>query len=250
MTPTPNGFVGHLFLEEVLRKFLAYQFIQISKNAADPNVTFIDELFARWGDAVRLQIKKWFVEHTNIAVTINYPRQDMPLPSVCVVNSNESEAGQPYLGDYGGEVMIGERSVTASTNETLPPNVYGESLVVTDTRPRGLAVRQLLSVPENRTTQIYIATEDANTTLYLYTVVKALLLVNKIDFDKAGARNLKLSGSDLQFHAELMPATAYMKMLTLNYEMNFDVALSPVSTIKGVNLTLMDFLGNELPTEE
>jgi len=228
-----------MFFEELLRRFFVFAFGEIARTVNDPDVTFIDELFSSWGDEVRLQVKKWFVESTNINVSINFPKQDIGLPFVCVVNSNESEAAQAYLGDYGGHMMLGADQVTASSKL----DIYGD----VDNRPRGTQVRRLLSVPETKTTQIFIGTNDVNTTLYLYTVVKALLLMNKIDFDKrGGARNLKVSGSDLQYHQELWPEFAYFKQLTLNYETNFDVALPPEDTIKGVNLTLSDFFDNQL----
>lgn len=234
MTPTPNGLVGYMFFEELLRRFFVYSFGQISKRAASPDVFLIDELFASWGDEIRLQVRQWFIENTNIACVINYPRADINLPQVAVVNSNETEkTEQAYLSDDGGMTMLGSRSLS----------LYGEE--VDDTR--GVALRRLVSVPEQKTTQIYIMTNDVNTTLYLYTVVKALVLINKLDFDKrAGARNMKMSGADLQRNETLTPEFAYQKLLTLNYEMNFDVALPPEDTIKSVGLTLKDFLGNDL----
>lgn len=245
-TPTPNGFAGHMFFEPLLRQFLAYQLRQLALNVNDPSVMFIDDLFGRWGDDVLLQVKKWLVVTSSWNVEINFPREESKLPFLSIVNTQDDElTREAYLSDDGGLMLIGGRSVTASSQLTLPPNVYGQAQLEADPRPRATHVRQLVSIPESRVTRLYIATEDVNETLYLYTIVKALLVVNKLDFDKyAGVRNLKLSGSDLEHKQEMFPRFAFWKVLTLAYDTNFDVPLSMQPTIGGFNLTLEAFLAN------
>lgn len=239
MTTTPNSFVGDLFFEELLRKFLTSMYQLISKKAADPNVQLIEEMFARLGADIQKQIRDWFVANTNIKVVINYPRTDIGAPFVSIVNANENETDKPYLGDYGGAMMIGANDVQASSTAV---GLYGEAIV--DERPRATAYRKLLSVPEAHTTQLWIGTDDPNTTLYLYVVTKMLLILNKMDFDKyVGARNIRLSGSDLQHHPEFMPQMIYMKQLTVNYDMNFDIPLERQGIIAGVDLTFSGFNG-------
>jgi hypothetical protein len=240
---TPNSAVGYLFFDEVLRKFLAYQLKQIGDRIDNPSTLFVDELFARFGDEVRLQVRKWFVSNTNIGVVINYPRHDMPLPFVSIVTANETE-GQAYLGDYGGRMLVDPHSVQAASSEmTSPLNVYGQAQTMPDSRPRASFVRRLISIPEMRTTQMIIGTDDPNTTLYLYTMVKALIVCNKMDLDQyVGARNLKVSGADLEHQPELYPSFAYFKGLTLSYEINFDVPLQEQPTIGGFGVSLGAFI--------
>jgi len=242
-TQTPNGFIGNLFFEELLRQFLAYQFKQIQRDIAAPGDLFFDEMFGRYGDEVRLQAKRWFSENTNLHFIINYPRDNMQIPFVCIVNASETEkTGETYLADDGGQMLIGAHSVVASSNIQTAPSLYGQ-MFVPDNRPRATQSRQLLSVPESHTTKIYIATENVDATLYLYVTIKALLLANKIDFDRyAGARNMKMSGNDFQHNPELFPSFAYFKVLSLEYDMNFDVALKPDYTIGSVNVSLSSFL--------
>lgn len=243
--PTPNGATGNMFFEPLLRQFVAYQLKQIAENVNDPSVTFIDELFGRYGDDVRLQVKEWFATRPNISVEINFPREDSKLPFIAVVAAEENEkTNETLLDDHGGEMFIGGRSVTSSSSQVVQ-TAYTTPLAEPDDRPRALQVRRLISIPETRVTRLYIATDDVNLTLYLYTVIKALLVVNKLDFDKyAGARNLKLSGSDFDHKAELFPQFAYFKVLTLAYDMNFDVPLSPTGTIGGVDVSFTSTIGS------
>lgn len=247
--PTPNAFAGALFFEDILRKFFAYQFVQISKLANDPVQSPIDDLFGRYGEDIRAQIKLWFTEHTNIVCVINWPKLDFATPFVGIVNASEQEAPQAYLGDYGGLVNSGAHSVQASSTLATKPDVYGQAILLPDNRPRATHVRKLLSIPENRTINIYIGTADPNSTIYVYTVVKMLLLRNKIDIDKyAGVRNLKVSGGDLQWNQELLPELTYMKQLTLQFEANFDVPMPATTTIHGVNTSLAVFLNGGAAT--
>lgn len=245
--PTPNGFTGDMFFEELLRRFLAFQLKELTRNVNDPNVTFVDELFGRLGDNTRLQVKKWLAEHPNIEVVINYPREDLKLPFIAVVNAEENEkTNEAYLGDDGGWVNIGGRSVEAPDTIQGTPNLFGETIAQPDPRPRATHARQLLSIPESHVTRLYIGTEDVNLTMYLYAIVKALLIVNKLDFDRyVGARNMKINGSDFEHRPEMFPTFAYFKMITLAYDINFDIPLSPVRTIGGVTVSLEAYLQGE-----
>jgi len=238
--PTPNSSTGFMYFEPVLRQFLAYQLKQIIANVNDPGITFIDEMFARWGDDVRLQIKKWLATTGNISVDINFPQEHMTLPLIAVVSAEDNEkTAEAVLGDFGGTLYIGGSQVTKSNPQTLPPNVYGQAEALPDDRPLAMEARYLLSVPEARITRLYIATDDADSVLYLYTIVKALLIVNKLDFDQfVGVRNLKLNGGDLEHRQDLLPQFAYMKQLTLSYDTNFDVPTSPTGTIGGMNVSI------------
>lgn len=235
--PTPNGYAGDLFFEPLLRRFLSYQLKQIYHDIAAPGLTFFDDMFSRFGDDVRLQIKKWFSENSNISCTINFPREPIRLPMICIINiQDDEETTQAYLGDDGGIQYIGQHDVTTG------PSLYGQP----SQQIKATHARRVLSVPENHMTKVYIATDDVNATLYLYYVVKALILLNKLDFDQyGGARNMKMGGSDFEHKEELFPEFAYCRVLTLRYEMNFDVPLPIQQTIGGVNVTLSKFLEKE-----
>lgn len=227
---TPNNRTGHLFTEDLLRRFLAYQFDQIRQSIDDPTKTFIEELFHKFGDDIVLQIKNWWRETTNLPVAINFPRQDMSLPWVCVVNAGENESPQAFLGDHGGQAKYGQSQVT---------------LMGGGTAQRATSIRNLLSLPLQHTMKIYVATNDAALTLYLNRVIMALLLVNKTQFDaKGGAQNMVISSGDIEFHPEMFPEFAYFKLITLQYTTVFDVPLSHVGTIGGVAVTLDTFIAD------
>jgi hypothetical protein len=212
---TPNNFAGLRFTEPLIRQFLSYQLGEIARTIDDPDVTLIEELYHRFGPDIVRDIKTWFREHTNIAVSINYPRHDIALPFISVVNASEQEAdGQQLLGDYGGRQMVG---------------VLGG----------GTASRAVTVVPQKHLTNIFVATSDQNTTIYLYALVRALLLLNKIDFDQyGGMRNMVINGADLEFHPELFPEFAYFKVVSLIYETDFDLPHAPDVVIGGVDLSL------------
>lgn len=240
---TPNNRTGYLFLEAVIRQFLAYQFQQISKTVDDPNVTFIEELFHKAGEDVVKQLKTWWRTNVEIPVVINYPITALGLPFVAVVNGTEREKSEEsYLGDYGGRAHYGKHSVQLEGQ-----NVLMDGVIVPDDRPRALYTRELLSVPMAHSTKIYIAGVDPNTATYLYHVVMALLLVNKVQFMKyGGMRDLSFSGGDLEYHQELFPESAYFKVITLTYDSNFDVPLAREGTIGGVDVTLHTLLSGVL----
>lgn len=214
---TPNNFAGLRFAEPLLRQFLAYQLGEVARTVDDPDVTFVEELYHRFGPEIVKDIKTWYREHTNIPVTINYPRHDIGLPFVSVVNASEQEAeGQQLLGDYGGRQNYGVLGGGVATHS-----------------------RAVTMVPQKHVTNIFVATDDQNTTIYLYALVRALLLLNKIDFDKyGGMRNMVVNGADLEFHPELFPEFAYFKVISLVYETDFDLPHAPDNTIGGVDLSL------------
>lgn len=224
---TPNRRTGYLFSEALLRDFISFQLGRVHKTIDDPNVTFIDELFHKYGADVVQQVRDWWRDSPNIPVLINYPRQDMSLPFVCVVNAGEGEkAGEQYLGDFGGTSFYGGSQVASSAG--APPAKF---------------TRALLSIPMTHQTKIYVAAQEPTLTMYIYHVIYALLLINKIDFDQyGGIRNLVMSGGDIEHHPELFPDFAYFKIITLTYDSNFDVPLQQQTTIGGIDASLSMYL--------
>lgn len=221
MTTTPNGAAGHLFIEDVFRKYITSAFVSLSETASNPLNDFVDMLFSRYGETTAKQVREYFTITTNINVVVNYPREDFHTPFVAIINAGE-QSPDGYMGDYGGYQVLGSDQVT----------LFGG-----DTRPRATKVRKILSVPEKRTIQIMIGADETNAVAYIYTVIKALLIRDKIDFDKyAGVREMTISGADLQYRQEFLPQFAYMKTLTLSFATNFDVPLVEQQTVGGVSL--------------
>lgn len=77
---------------------------------------------------------------------------------------------------------------------------------------------------------IYQATYDLlvvgpnpETTVFLYSVVKALLLLNDTFLMKQGFMNLSMSGTDFTPRTEFYPDLAYQRALTLSFQYSFDV---------------------------
>ena len=209
----PGELSGAPAPEAVFRQFFAYNLFNLSKTVDEPDNTFFEELFSQYGVGEVKRIKTWFRDHPNIQVNMSWPRQDVSLPYVSVVNAGEVEAEgewRSWLDDYGGEANFGEYT------------------------------RRLKSIPEKMTIQVLVGANDPQLTIYLTSVLKAVLLVNKEQFEKfANIHNLSYSIRDLDSMESLSPEFAYMKTLTITFDTTFDVPLDPVRTkIGGVNVSL------------
>jgi hypothetical protein len=227
---TPNNRAGYLFPEALVRQFLAYQFDQIQRTVDDPSVTFIEELFHKFGDATAREVKTWWRNH-KVPVHMGYTRADTTLPFVTVVNGGEQEKdNEAVLGDYGGQASYGSRDIALLGG--------GIQRVAQHTR-------QVLTTSLQHSTRIFVAAGDPNVATYIYHVIWALLMLNKIDFDRyGGMRSLSIAGGDIEHHPELFPEFAYFKVITLSYSSQFDVPQAKQQTSGGVSITLGAFLAD------
>ena len=186
--------------EYLLSRVIRFGLQKIYQNIDDTRSSYniMDELFRSQEEDFQKLAKEYIRTHPNIPVEINYPRSDLSLPWISVVNGSEGESQQlAFLGDEIGMQFLGEETVRRSKGVGLDCN-----------------------------TKIYIAAQDPLLTLVLYWVVFFILFSNKDNLTKRDIHVLSFSGQDLQFNQEIFPSFCFMKVWSLSYKSFFDYNLA------------------------
>jgi hypothetical protein len=193
---TPSGM---RIPEFVFRQLIGWAIQQVRKTVDDPK-NVVDELFAMVGDDTIKQIKDWLRSNENLFLDVSWPRDDISLPAIIVEPQGEQEdTANALLGDLAGTAEMGR---------------FG------DANP---SMRPQFAVPELHTTNIYIASQDDRLTLFLYTLVKFILLSNKDQLTQwYDIHNLSIGGQVLEHDPQMFPTFGYFRMLTLSYLCLFD----------------------------
>lgn len=74
--------------------------------------------------------------------------------------------------------------------------------------------------------QINIVTDHQELTVFLYTIIKAILTINRVRLEGLGLVTMKMSGSDLNFESEFLPTFSYSRYLTLDFVYFFEVFMN------------------------
>lgn len=193
---TPSGM---RIPEFVFRQLIGWAIQQVRKTVDDPK-NVVDELFAMVGDDVIKQIKSWLRSNENLFIEVSWPREASSLPGIVIEPQGEQEdTTNTLLGDLAGTAEMGR---------------FG------DANP---SMRPQFAVPELHTTNIYIASQDDRLTLFLYTLVKFILLSNKDQLTQwYDIHNLSIGGQVLEHDPQMFPTFGYYRMLTLSYLCLFD----------------------------
>jgi len=210
-----NQPIGMRIPEHVFRQLIGYGLKQIRESLDNP-VNLVSELFAMTGEDVVAQVKSWLREHTNIFLGVSWPKDDVSLPLITVINQGEQEdVTNAFLGDATGAMEYGK---------------FG------DVRP---SAREQRAIPMRHTTNIYVASQDDALTLYLYNIVRFILVSNKDALTQwYDIHNLVVSGQPLEFDEKLFPIFGYYRLLQLQYTTFFDYNLSEEAA-KIVSLELL-----------
>jgi len=80
--------------------------------------------------------------------------------------------------------------------------------------------------------QLLIGGPNAEITLFLYAIVKAIMFVNYTYLQKSGFINLKMSGTDFVTKPEYFPSRSYARALIMEFEHSFDVYLEVAAVNK------------------
>lgn len=184
--------------EYTIRQLLGAVMRQLRETVDEPN-GILDELFKSVGAEALRQIKGFVREHPNIPVQVNWPRHDLHLPWICVLNQGEQEEKDfAFLGDRGGTVTLG----TFGGRKTSRPQ---------------------LIVGERRSLEIVVGTQDPDLTMYLHYIVKRAIFVNKMALiEHADVQNLMVSGRDLSLDSSVYPTFGYFKSVSLQFQTTFD----------------------------
>lgn len=193
LTVTPTQ-VGTIIPERIIQEVLR---LGLSRIHDDPSL--IDTLFSTLDDTARNDIRAFYATH-NVPVRVNYPRDAITFPLVAIVSAGDNE-NQSY--DVIGDFFTSE--VDAARVEQI--NVIG------------YATRGDLNI-------MCLAGKDSNAPMWLYYVVKAILLLNRDTLVAHGLHNLTVAGRDVTFRDDLLPEFTYARSVTLSFDTHFSVTVS------------------------
>lgn len=207
-TLSQNDALGMPIPEHVFYQLIGFSFGQIVKSIPTSD-NIVDQLFARLSTDVRKSIKNWLTHHPNIGVTLNWPREDVGLPFIAVITESEDETEDlSLLGDYGGTHVLGSLDVGPQQ------------------------ARQLFKTGLSNVTNVIIAADDPNMTLYMGAILRFIFLRNKDALTKMyDIHNLMVSQADLKWDERFLPTFAYMRMLSLRYKTFFDINVTEKTSV-------------------
>jgi hypothetical protein len=198
-TVPQNQPAGMRIPEFVLRQLISWALKQVRQTLDQPK-NIVDELYAMAGPELILQIKEWLRAHENIFIDVAWPRDDQSFPLIVVEPQGEQEETEStFLGDLAGTMDYGR------FNDGIP------------------SMRPQFAIPERHTTNVYIASQDDRLTLFLYTLVKFIIISNKDQLTQwYDIHNLTVGGQTIEHDPNLFPTFGYYRVLTLSYLCLFD----------------------------
>ena len=201
--------------EFAIRQLIGWAISQI-RNSIGTSNDLVDQLFALVGADVRGQFKSWLLENKNIYTDVSWPREPVSTALIVVEPQSESEdTANAFLNDRIGVTMHGTLGDVAPTEAPA------------------------YAIPEKRTTNIYVATNDDRLTLLLYETVKFILVTNKQSLTRFyDVHNLSLSGGVLDQDVAKLPQFDYYRVLQATYMTLFDFN-GPASGPAIINLGLL-----------
>lgn len=210
---------GARFPEYVFRQTIGYGLKQLREHADDTRDNPIDELFRFTGPATCAKIKTWLKDNKNIFLDVNYPNEDVSLPLIAVVNEGEREdVSNALIGDETGFHEFGIPSGDGTYR-----------------------YREARAIPMSHTTTIYVTTQQPDLTLYLYHIVRFILLDNKLNLANwYDIHNLTIAGQALSYDEKFLPAQSYTRTVQLQYLTMFDYCPSQtLSKILAIHSSLL-----------
>jgi hypothetical protein len=201
--------------EFAIRQLIGWALGEIRKSIGTVN-DVVDQLFALVGDDVRDEFKAWLLKNQNIYLDVSWPRDPVSIALIVVEPQSETEdTGNTFLGDAIGATQRGTFGDVAPTEAPA------------------------YAIPEKRTTNIYVASDDDRLTLFLYETVKFILVTNKQSLTRFyDVHNLSLSGGVLDVDNDKLPQFVYYRVLQASYLTLFDFN-GPASGPAIINLSLM-----------
>jgi|2_EtaG_2_1085320.scaffolds.fasta_scaffold06598_2 hypothetical protein len=167
------------------------------------------------------------IQNTPIDITMNYPREDSQFPCVCILLRAEEET-DILLGDLlstGYDVTSGllgsneffytegDTSTTFSSYDSMesvgePPRLFDrKERIYKEVRGSGFSCSYLLQV----------MTDDQNFTVFLYHLIRYIVLSNISVFSTNGMHQLRLSGTDFLPQASQQPNFIFMRGINMNF---------------------------------
>lgn len=188
---------GCMLLERMLQEMFLGAFTQLKEDPAP----VINDLFYKLNKKLRDDIIAYFTTNA-VTVRLNYPEVGYAQPMVAINNQADDEAPQnDVLGNYMGGGAQEE--------------VGGNQLAHIE----GFAER-------SRYNLMCFAGKDSNACLWLYYLVKAIVLANTQLLVQHGVNVVTMSGQDLSFQEERTPEMPYMRVVALTCDHYFSLQVT------------------------
>ena len=164
--------------------------------------------------------------NTPIDITLSYPREDSQFPCIAILLRTEEEA-DVFLGDILAtgydptDSLIGSEGFFYSDGEITPTDVYETGFEVGD--PRRIFDRKVASYKEVRGSGfassylLQIMTDNQDFTIFLYHLVRYIILSNMTTFIANGIHEVRLSGTDFLPQAAQQPNFIFMRGLNIDF---------------------------------
>ena len=188
-----------------------------------------------------VQELKKIIRQTPIDITFNYPREDVQLPSISILLKGEDES-EAFLGDligsgYGPGIINptapAESEARGSADSRIRPEFFYTPTA--DTSPIiGEPRKMLVDTGEHKERRgvgfdvsyvIQIMTTHQEFTLFLYILIKFILILNRMTLERNGIINMVLSGTDFVPQRAQYPDIVYSRGLSCRFLNYFDFFL-------------------------
>lgn len=185
--------------EFAIRQLIGWAINKTVDSVGTPD-DLVEQLFAFVPPSVRNQFKSWLIANRNIYIDVSWPINPVGLALIVVEPQMEAEDTEStFLNDRLGNTRRGQ--LGGQTPMESP--AYG--------------------IPETRTTSIYVLSGEDRLTLFLYTLVKFILVYNKLALEKYyDVHNLVISGGVLENDPDKLPQFVYRRVLQARYMTIFD----------------------------
>jgi len=259
-------------LPEVILQNLLVRGIQ----AAREDEYTLDILLRNMDQPAVASLKK-VLKNTPIDITFNYPREDSQFPCIAILLKGENEE-EPLIGDfigwgYGPATIDGTQpvgsvargSVGSSIREEFFFDKTGSATPDTSpiTEPTQTIVgeaRKLLNddaVPKMRegtgfsvTYLLQVMTTHQEFTLFLYILIKFILIRNRLMLERNGLIGLTMAGTDFVPQPAFFPDFVFSRGLSIRFTNYFDYFIPNVEGLAscfGITLGVIDGDGIETP---
>ena len=167
------------------------------------------------------------VKNTPIDITMNYPREDSQFPCVCILLRAEEET-EIVLGDFlsGGYTdkgsLLGTNEFFFTEDATDSPsssfgsiNAIGEPPRIFDRRKK--VYKEVMGSGFACSYLLQVMTDDQDFTVFLYHLVRYIVLSSISMLTANGIHQLRLSGTDFLPQAAQQPNFIFMRGINMNF---------------------------------
>ena len=163
---------------------------------------------------------------TPIDVTINYPREDSQFPCICILLRAEEET-HVFLNDLmlsgydstSGLMGMGEFFFSegeSSTTKTYEPGgTIGDPRKLFDKNKN--VYKEVRGSGQSCSYLLQIMTDNQNFTIFLYHLVRYIILSSLNTLEENGIHELKLSGTDFLPQAAQQPNFVFMRGINMSF---------------------------------